>query len=155
MESAGFEEGAADGGAWAAGSCLRGRRCSDGGTGPMNSVGASARRCRDSGGGGFLRSGSTPANRRRRRRRRTNRWRGAGWWRHAGEEATGCDFMGAGQRRPSRARLGRREAARRRRDAPGLRRVQVRHEVDGDARWACAAGSWLGWERAGTRAGPS
>jgi hypothetical protein len=139
MASAGFEEGAADGGAWVAGSCLRGRRCSGGGTRPMNSGGASARRCRDASGGGFLRSGFTPANRRR-RRRRTNRRRDAGWWRHTSEETTGCGFMGAGHRRPSRAWLGRREAARRRRDAPGLRRVRVRHEADGGARWACVAG---------------
>jgi hypothetical protein len=110
MESAGFEEGAADGEAWAAGSCLRGRRCFGGGTGPKNSGGASTRRCRDSGGGGFLRSGSTPANRRR-RRRHTYQWSGAGWWRHAGEEAIGVRFYGRGHKGPSRARLGHREAA--------------------------------------------
>jgi hypothetical protein len=62
MASAGLEEGAADGGAWAAGSCLRGRRYSGVGTRTVNSGGASARRCRDAGGGGFLRSSFTPAN---------------------------------------------------------------------------------------------
>jgi hypothetical protein len=65
-------------------------------------------------------------------------------------------FKSAKRRRPSRAWLGHLEAARRRRSAPGLR-VRVRDEADEGARWAFAAGSWLGWERAraGTIAGPS
>jgi hypothetical protein len=54
-----------------------------------------------------------------------------------GEEAAGWGFKSAERRRPSRARLGRQEAARRRRSAPGLRRVRVRHEADGGARCRC------------------
>jgi hypothetical protein len=65
-------------------------------------------------------------------------------------------FKSAKRRRPSRAWLGHLEAARRRRSAPGLR-VRVRDEAEEGARWAFAAGSWLGWERAraGTIAGTS
>jgi hypothetical protein len=76
---------------------------------------------------------------------------------HGREEAAVWGFKGAERRRPSRTQLGRREAARRQRDALGLQRVRVRHEADGSAKWGCAAGSWLGWcePGSGLRARPS
>jgi hypothetical protein len=63
-----------------------------------------------------------------------------------------CLYRGAGA--GDRAVPGSDAERQRRRDAPGLRRVQVRHEVGGGARWACAGLERARAGRAGAGAGP-